>query len=117
MFELNNAQLGPLKQYKAVEGDKKHTNVEHGKIQRWHPQATIVFQQRKVPNEVNVMDALYDDFDQFGNICIDKDKYCGSTMAKEELTQFLDAQRCKTNAEPYIMNTNTYDVPDCSNFV
>ena len=28
------------------------------KIQRWHPQATIVFQQRKVPNEVNVMDAV-----------------------------------------------------------
>ena len=49
----------------------------------------IVFQQRKVPQEVNVVDALHDDFEQFGNICIDKDRYCGTTMSKDDASKIF----------------------------
>ena len=76
---------------------------------------TIVFQQRKVPNDVDVIHVLYDDFENFGNVCMDKKGYCGTTMVQKAHI-FLDFVQkcCKTHAEPYIMNSNIYDVPDCA---
>ena len=81
-----------------------------------HPQANIVFQQRKVSNDVDVTQVLYDDSENFGRVCMDQKGYCGTTMDKPLFLDFLQ-KCCKTHAEPYILNSNIYDVPDCDNLV
>ena len=38
----------------------------------------MIFQQCNVRDDVNVVDTLREDFENYGNVCIDKDGYCGT---------------------------------------
>ena len=116
VYEICDTKLGPLKRYRVYEGTKETFATGNEIIMKTHPQANIVFQQRKVPNNVEVTHVLYDDSENFGRVCMDKKGYCGTTMDKPLFLDFLQ-DCCKTHAEPYILNANIYDVPDCANLV
>ena len=61
-FELHDPKLGPMKQYKAVEGLENTHKRECDLLCKKHAKATVIFQQLKVPDNVRVVYELKEDF-------------------------------------------------------
>jgi KilA-N domain len=107
-FELRNPKLGPMKQYKAVEGMEASHKRGCECVIANHPEAMVLF-QCKVPDNVYVIREIKHDFATNGNICINRDLYCGSKLDMNSLMNLL-RKFCKIELQP----CNTYDVVDYS---
>ena len=55
LFELNDPKLGPLKQFKTIEGEEKMVMHEQNRLVKKHPKARIIFQHHQVPDTAKVL--------------------------------------------------------------
>jgi hypothetical protein len=111
VFQVHNSKMGPLKRFYAFEGTIEETNQEYRRIVNLdgHQESRRFYQECKANDQVSIREMLREDFRNNGNVCIDNDGYCGTTMDNDQFFDFLK-KLCLASA-----NVNTYDEIDYSN--
>jgi len=99
-FAVKNS--GPLKPYYALESKLCELKLDVARVMRKHWDAEIIFQHLQVADTTRVLNNIRKDFKLEGNICIDWDMYCGSTLTQVQVLELIN-KYCYSDTEPNII--------------